>query len=304
MSDATDLLSLSSQPNVDEEIELDHTIDLFEGVQINCRKLPAESEFDLRLGRSLSRWKALDRKGVWLFLSIEQSQYIPIAAKHGFQFHHSKPEMVVMTKWLPEDIPNKIPTYGGFFVGVGSFVYDEKTDRILVVLEKYSNEKGAWKIPTGTVEVGERLVDSVKRELLEETAIVAEPIGLLGITASHPFQFDISSLLFVFLMQPSSFDIQKEDFEILECKWVDPRELITDPNVLTWTKALIARAYRAFTGRSLDFTASCANECPDQQLDLEDSWQLEFPARGDDPSLFLNYRLPTKRIFTDFFVSK
>ena len=46
--------------------------------------------------------------------------------------------------------------------------------------------KGLWTLPGGRVEVGETLVDAVKREVLEETALTIDVIGLAGYREVHP----------------------------------------------------------------------------------------------------------------------
>jgi ADP-ribose pyrophosphatase YjhB (NUDIX family) len=39
--------------------------------------------------------------------------------------------------------------------------------------------KGRWSIPGGLVELGESLLDAVRRECLEETSLIVEPVALV-----------------------------------------------------------------------------------------------------------------------------
>jgi ADP-ribose pyrophosphatase YjhB (NUDIX family) len=57
-------------------------------------------------------------------------------------------------------------------VGVGAVVLDAGR----VVLVKRANEplKGQWSLPGGAVDVGETLVDAIRREVLEETGLDVE----------------------------------------------------------------------------------------------------------------------------------
>jgi 8-oxo-dGTP diphosphatase len=54
-------------------------------------------------------------------------------------------------------------------VGVGGVVIVE--ERTLLIRRGHPPLEGEWSIPGGTLEVGETLLDAVRRELLEETGI-------------------------------------------------------------------------------------------------------------------------------------
>lgn len=62
-------------------------------------------------------------------------------------------------------------------LGVGGAVIRE--GRVLLVRRATEPLKGEWSIPGGLVELGEKLVDAVKREVLEETGLVVEPDEVL-----------------------------------------------------------------------------------------------------------------------------
>jgi ADP-ribose pyrophosphatase YjhB (NUDIX family) len=52
--------------------------------------------------------------------------------------------------------------------------------QVLVVRRAGAPAKGLWTLPGGRVEVGETLVDALKREIVEETALTIDVIGLAG----------------------------------------------------------------------------------------------------------------------------
>ncbi len=54
-------------------------------------------------------------------------------------------------------------------VGVGGVVI--RDDRVLLIRRGTEPLKGAWSIPGGTLELGETLVEGVRRELREETGL-------------------------------------------------------------------------------------------------------------------------------------
>jgi len=54
-------------------------------------------------------------------------------------------------------------------VGVGGVVV--RDGRALIIRRAHEPRQGEWSIPGGTVDVGERLTDAVRRELSEETGL-------------------------------------------------------------------------------------------------------------------------------------
>jgi len=64
-------------------------------------------------------------------------------------------------------------------LGVGAVVLIN--DKILLVKRGSPPGKLKWSVPGGLVEVGESILDAVKRELMEETGLEGEPQKLLNI---------------------------------------------------------------------------------------------------------------------------
>ena len=58
-------------------------------------------------------------------------------------------------------------------VAVGAIVFDDD-GRVLLVQRGRPPAEGLWSVPGGRVERGERLVNAVAREVLEETGLVVE----------------------------------------------------------------------------------------------------------------------------------
>ena len=57
-------------------------------------------------------------------------------------------------------------------VGVGGVVIDG--DCVLLVRRAHPPRRGEWSLPGGRLDLGESLVDGVRRELLEETGLIVE----------------------------------------------------------------------------------------------------------------------------------
>ena len=60
----------------------------------------------------------------------------------------------------------------GPVVGVGGVV--TRDGRALIIRRGHEPRKGEWSLPGGLVELGERLIDAVRREISEETGLDVE----------------------------------------------------------------------------------------------------------------------------------
>jgi len=59
-------------------------------------------------------------------------------------------------------------------VGVGAVIVDDR-ERVLLIQRGTEPMKGRWSIPGGLLDLGETLVDGVKREVAEETGLSVRP---------------------------------------------------------------------------------------------------------------------------------
>lgn len=74
-----------------------------------------------------------------------------------------------MDQWLKT---RNLPLH---FISVAGLVYKE--DKVLLI----KSERKGWEIPGGVLEPGEDILDGLKREIFEESGIVAEPVKFAGI---------------------------------------------------------------------------------------------------------------------------
>lgn len=66
--------------------------------------------------------------------------------------------------------------------GVGAVIVAEDRDgmqRVLLIRRGQEPLKGEWSLPGGAVELGETLEEAVRREVLEETGLVVEPVQVV-----------------------------------------------------------------------------------------------------------------------------
>ena len=65
-------------------------------------------------------------------------------------------------------------------VGVGAVIFDDQ-DRVLLIQRATEPNKGRWSIPGGLVELGEPILDALRREVLEETSLSVEPKAVVDV---------------------------------------------------------------------------------------------------------------------------
>jgi ADP-ribose pyrophosphatase YjhB (NUDIX family) len=68
-------------------------------------------------------------------------------------------------------------------LGVGALIFEDRdpAGRILLVQRGKEPLRGWWSLPGGAVETGERLKDAIRREVLEETNLIVEPVEVAEI---------------------------------------------------------------------------------------------------------------------------
>lgn len=64
-------------------------------------------------------------------------------------------------------------------VGVGAVII--RDGRVLLIRRGQPPMQGAWSLPGGALEVGETLVEGVRRESLEETGLQVEPLSVVEV---------------------------------------------------------------------------------------------------------------------------
>lgn len=149
-------------------------------------------------------------------------------SEFGFAFHSAEEGHLMLTKWLPTDTPNTLPSNASHTVGVGAIVTDPD-GRVLLLREKSgpAARLGIWKLPTGLVDAGEELHDAALREVKEETGIDATFESLGAFTMNHGGNLahaGKSNLFFVVKCRATSTSISAQESEIAEVRWFTREE--------------------------------------------------------------------------------
>jgi ADP-ribose pyrophosphatase YjhB (NUDIX family) len=222
--DGASLLNAPSIPNADSAqlIPFECDVDSYNGVVIKPQGLPNSGKiFAEKLKLSLDSWKSIGHRGVWLKLPSNKVEFASIAIDSGFVMHHAEKEYLMLTHWLSED-ENKLPPSASHQVGVGSIVINNE-GKLLVVQEKNGPTKGwnLFKVPTGLVDTHEELSAAACREVLEETGVETEFVGVVGFRHMHGVLFGKSDLYFLCLLKPKTTEIKIQESEIFACEWKD-----------------------------------------------------------------------------------
>ncbi|KAJ3680578.1 hypothetical protein LUZ60_016856 [Juncus effusus] len=208
---------------------LDFYEDKYGGIIINSDKLPIDTnKFSLALRSSLSFWRIIGKKGVWLKLPLDRSDHVPIAVKEGFKYHHAEESYVMLTYWIPEG-PNLLPRNASHQVGVGGFVINNQNE-VLVVQEKYCDSASiGWKLPTGFIHESEEIFSGAVREVWEETGIETEFEEVIAFRHAHHMTFEKSDLFFICMLRPLSNEIKIDETEIQAAKWMPFADFVEQP---------------------------------------------------------------------------
>lgn len=68
------------------------------------------------------------------------------------------------------------------WLGVGAVIFDQ--NRVLLVKRANEPFQNWWSLPGGIVETGELLKDAIRREILEETGLLIEPLSIIEVFES------------------------------------------------------------------------------------------------------------------------
>ncbi len=107
---------------------------------------------------------------------------------------------------------------------------------VLVVQERTgpAARPGFWKLPTGVANQGEEIHAAAVREVLEETNVATEFVGVVGFRQAHGVAFGKDDLFFLCalrLADPERTDVTPQESEIAAARWMPLAEFETMPHV-------------------------------------------------------------------------
>ena len=114
--------------------------------------------------------------------------------------------------------------WGNFSLGVGGVVWHN--DKVLLVKRGHNPGKGMWTIPGGYVDQEESIGEAVKREILEETGIIANPLSIIALRDRPAERHDA---YIIFLMQYLGGNLQAQPEEVSDLGFFTLKECYTLP---------------------------------------------------------------------------
>lgn len=139
--------------------------------------------------------------------------------------------------------------------GVGAVIVAEAVEEPRVLLIRRGQEplKGEWSLPGGAVELGETLEQAIRREVLEETGLVVEPVEVVEafdrISRDEAGRVRYHYVLVDFLCRVTGgADLVRPVVcatDALEARWAGPGEL---EGLTPMTVKVIEKAWRMAAG--------------------------------------------------------
>ena len=194
----------------------------------------AVAAFDAELRQGLASWQEAGKQGIWLKIPLSSASCVGVAARYGFEFHHSKPDYVLMTRWLPAT-PSTLPKYAFTQIGVGAVIVNSK-DEVLMVKERVSPLpifQGCWKLPGGLADPGEDFAETAGREVLEETGVTGVLEGIVSQRHSHGRRFGQGDIYVMVKLRATKEQIVMDTHELLAAEWMSVekiKSLVVDPS--------------------------------------------------------------------------
>ena len=218
----------------------------------------------------------MNKNSIWIHLDLDSAttslssltigNILSLSINKGFQFHHSNNYSIKLYKWLPKNIPNKVPLYATHQIGVAGVVIDNAGRLLLVQERRQSKSKPSsssstkpsstssipspsiastsspqWKFPGGLADIGEAFSTTAEREVYEETGLRTKFQSILAFRHQHGMSYGVSDIYILCLLRPCSLTyqtlltddkytklpLQIDTNEILDAQWMNVSDYLS-----------------------------------------------------------------------------
>jgi len=111
-------------------------VDRYKGIRLD-ENLPAQAlEFEQKLKASELAYREQGLRAMWLKLNKDNCHLAGSAVNAGgFEFHHTKTDYLMLTKWIDPAEDSKLPGFATHYCGVGGLVLSKDRQRVLFIKE-------------------------------------------------------------------------------------------------------------------------------------------------------------------------
>ncbi|KAK8652861.1 hypothetical protein V6N13_126884 [Hibiscus sabdariffa] len=145
-----------------------------------------------------------EKKGIWLKLSVEKSDFILVVVMEAFEYHQTEKGYMTPTYCLSERLII-LSANASHQVSVEGFVIHE-INMVLVVQEKYCvlSFTELWKIPSCSIVESDEIFTGVVKEVKEEIEIDNKFMEVVSFRQVHDVASEKSDLPIIFLSEIST----------------------------------------------------------------------------------------------------
>jgi len=157
-----------------------------------------------------------------------------------------------------DDAELDYPT-GPFAIGVGGIVIHE--EKVLLVKVTYGHQ--GWILPGGYVRPTETIGDAVRREVLEETGLIVEPLELISVRSR--ITEGRNDLYATFLVKVVGGELKPDGRETVKARYFTLAEMEDRKDVPRLNTYIVRRVLEAKRPR---FVLSSYKPAPNEQYEL------------------------------------
>jgi 8-oxo-dGTP diphosphatase len=135
---------------------------------------------------------------------------------------------------------------GHIVTSVVAVIVDDQ-DQVLLTKRNVPPFQGEWVMPGGKIDLGEPIVEALKREVYEEVGLEVE-VGQLIDVFEHvtPGQDNYHFIIIYYLCTPVFCDISHNQHEVAEARWV-PRDELMNYKIPAGAKFILGKIFPEVT---------------------------------------------------------